>query len=251
MLTRMLTTQDVAAYLQVDPNTVYRWCREGKIGAVKVGREWRIDQRDLSEFLRARRNSSPLPRSSLKSIFRNQLLEPEHLMVMLTNPEKVFELEVEFFQVALEQEMPIFKGCWWQQPDEVRHRYVEAGLPVEKLEKQGRFVIHNFWGAYSRAGAQGVLDLWNMQADVWRGETFWGSGSHLLDQWKDNWDSFFDYESRLHTVLCQLPGVVLCPCVTTPTVAEGTTHLLDLTAHHHGVLILTKQSPMLMRLAMV
>jgi len=251
MLNRLLTTQDVAGYLQVDPNTVYRWCRDGKLGAIKIGREWRIDQRDLAEFMRAHRNCSPMPSNSLKEIFRRHLSIPEHLMVMLTEPQKVYELEIEFFKTALELRMPILKGCWWQKPDQVRQRYIEAGLPIEDLERQGRFALHNFWDAYSSGGAQGVLNLWVMQANEWKGIPFWGSGSHLLDQWQDNWDKFFEYESQLHDVLCQLPGIVLCPCVTTPMVAEGTTHLLELTAHHHGVLIMTQQSPMLMRLATI
>lgn len=251
MLNRLLTTQDVASYLQVDTNTVYRWCRDGSLGAVKIGREWRVEQRDLAEFIRARRNCAPAPTNSLKNIYRRQLSAPEHLMVMLTEPEKVYELEIEFFQVALELRMPIFKGCWWQHPDDARQRYVDAGIPIDKLERQGKFALHNFWEAYRSRGSQGVLDLWVMQAAEWGGRPFWGSGSHLLDQWQDNWDSFFEYESQLHDVLCQLPGIVLCPCVTTPAVAEGTSHLLDLTAHHHGVLIMSKQSPMLMRLATV
>lgn len=251
MLVRLLTTNDVATYLQVDPNTVYRWCRDGKIGAVKIGREWRIDQRDLAEFLRVNRNCGPSQPVSLKDIFRRQLNTPEHLLVMLTDPDKVYDLEIEFFRVALDLKMPIMKGCWWQPPDEVRQRYSDAGLPVDDLENQGKFAIHNFWDIYRAGGAHGVLDAWVQQAKEWNGNPFWGSGSHLLDQWRDNWDAFFNYESQLHYVLCQLPGVVLCPCVTTQAVAEGTTHLLDLSAHHHGVLLMTKQNPMLMRMALV
>ena len=249
MLNRLLTTPEVAAYLQVDPNTVYRWCRDGRISAIKIGREWRIDQRDLAEFIRSNRNCGPTQATSLKDIFRRQLSAPEHLLVMLTDPERVYDLELEFFKLALDLRMPIMKGCWWQQPDEVRRRYSEAGLPVDDLERQGKFALHNFWDAYHSGGAQGVLDLWVMQAQEWKGQPFWASGSHLLDQWQDNWDSFFIYESQLHDVLCQLPGIVLCPCVTTPAVAEGTTHLLEISAHHHGILLMTEQRPMLMRMA--
>jgi excisionase family DNA binding protein len=249
MLNRLLTTTDVASYLQVDPNTVYRWCRDGKIGAVKIGREWRIDQRDLSEFLLSNRNCGPTHPNSLREIFRQQLIVPEHLLVMLTEPDKVYDLEIEFFKVAVDRNFPIMKGCWWQQPDVVRHRYKEAGLPIDDLERKGKFALHNFWDAYRAWGEDGVLDIWVKQAQEWSGQVFWGSGSHLLDQWRDNWDSFFSYESQLHEVLCQLQGVVLCPCVTTPAVAEGTTHLLNISAHHHGILLMTQQSPMLMRMA--
>ena len=41
---RLLTTQEVAAYLRVSRATVWRWCQEQRLPAFKIGREWRISQ---------------------------------------------------------------------------------------------------------------------------------------------------------------------------------------------------------------
>ena len=46
----ILTAQEVAEYLQLTPDTVYRYIREGKLAAAKLGRHYRIpkDTRDCS-----------------------------------------------------------------------------------------------------------------------------------------------------------------------------------------------------------
>jgi excisionase family DNA binding protein len=43
----LLTLKETARLLQVSPRTVWRWCRTGQVAAVKIGREWRIRERDV------------------------------------------------------------------------------------------------------------------------------------------------------------------------------------------------------------
>jgi len=54
----MLTPNEVAEFLKVPVTTIWRWCREGTLPAVKIGKYWRIPQNDLNEFLRANSNSN-------------------------------------------------------------------------------------------------------------------------------------------------------------------------------------------------
>jgi excisionase family DNA binding protein len=49
---QILTVEQAAKILQVDPNTLYRWSRAGKFPASKIGKEWRILYTDLFEFMR-------------------------------------------------------------------------------------------------------------------------------------------------------------------------------------------------------
>ena len=46
-----LTTEEVLDYLQVNPRTVYRLIKAGKIPAVRVGRQWRFRKRDIDAWL--------------------------------------------------------------------------------------------------------------------------------------------------------------------------------------------------------
>ncbi len=52
---QLYTPQEVADHLKVDVRTVYRWLREGELGAIRFQREYRISESDLKEFLEARR----------------------------------------------------------------------------------------------------------------------------------------------------------------------------------------------------
>ncbi len=245
-LNRLLTIREVSAYLQMDANTVYRWCRESMLPAVKMGKEWRVSQRDLDGFLLARRNNARS--DSLETILRHQVSPPEHIIVMLTDPERVYELEAAFFKVALQRGYPILKPCWWQNVDEVRRRLEAAGIPVTDLEAAGRFVLWDLWTVYRDGGAQGVLDLFTRQLEAWGDRVFWGSGSHLIDEWSGSFPEFLAYEERLHAILSRSTGVMICPCVSTPAVAEGAEEMLNLVPHHSGVLFMPQTGPVLARL---
>ena len=47
----MLTPQEVAEYLQLTPDTVYRYIREGKLVASKLGRHYRIPKENVELLL--------------------------------------------------------------------------------------------------------------------------------------------------------------------------------------------------------
>ena len=49
---RLLSAEEVAAYLGVERTTVWRWCREGRVPCLKVGRQWRVRRGDLEDLLK-------------------------------------------------------------------------------------------------------------------------------------------------------------------------------------------------------
>lgn len=49
----IMTPQEVAAYLQLTSDTVYRYIREGKLVASRLGRQYRIPKRNIELFLLA------------------------------------------------------------------------------------------------------------------------------------------------------------------------------------------------------
>ncbi len=53
-MTRFMALQEVAEALGVDVQTVRRWIHDGKLRAFKPGKEYRVREADLEEFLQAR-----------------------------------------------------------------------------------------------------------------------------------------------------------------------------------------------------
>jgi excisionase family DNA binding protein len=54
---KYLTIKEVADMLQLTERGIQKWVREGKIVAMKLGREYRIEKNDLEEFLESRKNN--------------------------------------------------------------------------------------------------------------------------------------------------------------------------------------------------
>lgn len=52
MTNETMTPEEVALYLKVNPQTVYRNLRRGRLPGARVGRQWRIRKSDLEGFLR-------------------------------------------------------------------------------------------------------------------------------------------------------------------------------------------------------
>lgn len=47
----ILTLEEVAAYLRLTPQTIYRWAQEKRIPAAKLGKEWRFRRRIIDRWL--------------------------------------------------------------------------------------------------------------------------------------------------------------------------------------------------------
>lgn len=59
---QLLTTEQIAHRLAVDPSTVRRWIEKGRLPALQPGRGYRVHPDALADFLRATavRRSTPL-----------------------------------------------------------------------------------------------------------------------------------------------------------------------------------------------
>ena len=49
--TELLAAEDVAELVGVRKTTVYKWCKEGKLPCLKVGKHWRVRREALEDFL--------------------------------------------------------------------------------------------------------------------------------------------------------------------------------------------------------
>ncbi len=47
----LLSAEEVAEHFGVTMTTVYRWCKEGRIPCLKIGKHWRVRREELVRFL--------------------------------------------------------------------------------------------------------------------------------------------------------------------------------------------------------
>lgn len=75
---QLLTSEQVAELLQVEPRTIHQWARDGKIPHVRVGKFFRFHEAELEAWIRAEHVASC--RSSVHRAeglpVRPQLLRP-------------------------------------------------------------------------------------------------------------------------------------------------------------------------------
>lgn len=76
---RVMTVAQVAAYLQLNRLTVYRYVREGRIPAARIGKIYRILREDVDRFLEARQLDATMGKQSAPR--RARLHRPEEICV--------------------------------------------------------------------------------------------------------------------------------------------------------------------------
>ena len=70
---QILTPEEVAGYLRVHPQTIYRRLRARSLPGAKIGGQWRIRKADLDEYLKGRQRpfafgEEPLSAADFKEI---------------------------------------------------------------------------------------------------------------------------------------------------------------------------------------
>ena len=133
----LLEAEDVAAYLGVGPVTVWRWCRDGSLPCLKIGREWRIRREALEGFLK--RSERP---ESLVGRLRSFLEVPDNVLAVAQDREMMHRLDAAFFRVGEAQGGRLIKyvgGESWDSLDEARADLKHHGLEVGRLEEEESF----------------------------------------------------------------------------------------------------------------
>jgi len=136
-LGQLLGTQEVAEYLGVGSVTVYRWCREGSLPCVKIGRRWRVRREALEEFVRRSERSE-----TLTGRLRAFIEVPDNVLAITQDRELMRRLDAAFFRVGAARGGTLVK---YQLEDErmpsleeVRAEMMDMGLEVDRLEDEGR-----------------------------------------------------------------------------------------------------------------
>jgi excisionase family DNA binding protein len=136
-LEELLGTEEVAEYLGVGQVTVYRWCREGSLPCLKIGRRWRVRRDALAEFLRQSERSE-----TLTGRLRAFLEVPDNVMAIAQDRALMHRMDAAFFRAGEARDGTLVKYHreveGMPTADELRAELSRNGLGVERLEGEGR-----------------------------------------------------------------------------------------------------------------
>lgn len=136
----LLGVEDVARYLGVRPTTVYRWCREGRLPCLKIGKGWRIRRSALEDFLQRGER-----RQRLVDHLRPFFTVPDHVIGVAEDLELLDRLDAAFFQVGEARDGLLIKyhAADPRPPADLRRTLTRHGLEVARLEREGRFAFRD------------------------------------------------------------------------------------------------------------
>jgi excisionase family DNA binding protein len=134
----LLSAEDVAELVGIKESTVWRWCREGRLPCLKVGKHWRVRREALEDFLEQSERSTTLV-GQLGSF----LQVPDNVLAIAQNTDILHRLDAAFFQVGEARGglLVKFYGGENHSEDELRAEFEENGLEVGRLEREGRFFM--------------------------------------------------------------------------------------------------------------
>jgi excisionase family DNA binding protein len=132
----LLGAAEVAQTLGVEPVTVYRWCRQGRLTCLKPGKAWRVRRSALEAFLRR----AERPRTLVARL--GTFLEvPDHVLAVAEDAALLARLDAAFFQTGETRGGLLVKV--YDPNTSPRHVLAQQvrrhGLDAERLEVMGRF----------------------------------------------------------------------------------------------------------------
>src|SRR5215203_4609876 len=136
--TELLAATDVAGMIGVKETTVYKWCKEGKLPCLKVGKHWRIRREALEDFLKRSEHSLTLA-GQLGSFLR----EPDNVLAIAQNTDILHRLDAAFFRVGEARGGLLVKFYAGEEysEEELLADFEENGLQAGRLKREGRFLM--------------------------------------------------------------------------------------------------------------
>ena len=136
--TELLAAEDVAGLVGVKKTTVYRWCKEGKLPCLKVGKYWRVRRGALEDFLKESEHPATLAKQ-LDSFLR----VPDNVLAIAQNVDILRRLDAAFFRVGEARGglLVKFYGGEKDPADELRANLEQNGLEAGRLEREGRLLM--------------------------------------------------------------------------------------------------------------
>ena len=168
--TGLLGAEDVAGLVGVKETTVYKWCKEGKLPCLKVGKYWRIRRGDLEDFLKGSQHQVTLA-GQLGSFLR----EPDSVLAVAQNMDILHRIDAAFFRVGESRGglLVKFYGGEDSPPEELIADFEENGLEASRLRQEGRLLMRAEEEPLGDASGDALARILEQEAE--EGRTVWAS----------------------------------------------------------------------------
>jgi excisionase family DNA binding protein len=168
--TELLAATDVARLLGVKETTVYRWCKEGELSCLKVGKHWRIRREALEDFLR--RSESPKTLAGQLSSF---LREPDSVLAIAQNRDILHRLDAAFFKVGVSRGGLLVKFYAGEESpeEELLSDFEQNGLQAGRLRQEGQLLMREEQDPLGDRREDVLTQL--IEEEAGEGHTVWAS----------------------------------------------------------------------------
>jgi excisionase family DNA binding protein len=168
--TELLGATDVAGMIGVKETTVYKWCKEGKLPCLKVGKHWRIRREALEDFLKGSERSRTLA-GQLDTFLR----VPDSVLAIAQNVDILHRLDAAFFRVGEERGGLLVKFYAGEEhsEEELLADFEENGLEARRLKREGQLLMRAEVEPLGRTRSDQLERLIEEEGD--EGSTVWAS----------------------------------------------------------------------------
>jgi excisionase family DNA binding protein len=228
----LLGAEEVGRLIGVKETTVYRWCKEGKLPCLKVGRFWRIRREALEDFLK--RSKHPVTLAGQLGSF---LREPDSVLAIAQNLDILHRLDAAFFQVGESQGALLakFYAGEGSSEEELLVAFEEYGLEATRLRREGRLLMRPEEDALG--GGRGEA-LGRLLEEEGEGRTLWASFDWVRPV---DLDTAFEQQQEL-TVFVDAWRLVVKTAALEETIEEWTSSELRRIQSVHSSIILASES---------
>src|SRR5215213_4735562 len=228
----LLAAVNVAELIGVKETTIYRWCKEGKLPCLKIGKHWRIRRGVLEDFLKESERPGTLV-GQLSSFLR----VPDNVLAIAQNVDILHRLDAAFFRVGDARGGLLVKFYAGEEHsvEELLADFEENGLEARRLKREGQLLMRAEEEPLGKTRAEQLGRL--IEEEGGEGSTVWASFNWVKPV---DLNTALEQQKRL-TALVDASQLVVKTAAIEEAIDEWTPSELRRVQSAHSVIILASE----------
>ena len=230
--TELLGAEEVAGLVGVKETTVYKWCKEGKLPCLKVGKHWRVRRGDLEDFLKRSQHQVTLA-GQLDSF----LQVPDSVLAIAQNIDILHRIDAAFFRVGESRGglLVKFHGGEDNPEEYLLATFEQNGLEASRLKREGRLLMREEEGPLGDRRGDALAQLLEEESE--KGRTVWASFNWVRQV---DLQTAFEQQKRL-TELVDTRQLVVKTAALEEAIDEWPSSMLRRVQSSHSAIILASE----------